>query len=125
MNKVWTGKINTGKLILNDQQGFKNFIQSSKNRPVELIIRSPYKRRTNEQNKYYWSVVVKLLANETGYSSDEMHGVLKWIFAKRLDTNTTCSMSTVEFSDAYIEAIREWAMIEFNLYIPLPNEIEE
>lgn len=124
MNKVWKGKIEKGKLKLNDQDSFRNWINSQKDRFIELVVRSPKRIRSQQQNKYYWSVIVEGLSNHLGYHQDEMHGILKYEFAKKLDTNTTTDMSTIEFSEFYIKWIRDWAQAEHDLYLPLPNEME-
>ncbi len=124
MNKIWAGKIEKGKLKLNDQESFQKYVNSSNDRAIELILRSPKKIRSQQQNKYYWVVIVNTLAEHLGYSSDEMHGILKYQFAGKLDTTTTTDMSTIEFSEYYIKWIRDWALSEHELYLPEPNEVE-
>jgi len=124
MNKVWTGKIEKGRLKLNEQHSFRTFINAQKDRSIELILRSPKKIRSLQQNKYYWVAIVTPLANHLGYSADEMHGILKYEFAKKLDTNTTTDMTTIEFSEFYIKWIRDWSLSEHNTYLPEPDEIE-
>lgn len=124
MNKIWTGKIEKGRLILDDQSTFKKFIETLPDKNIELFLRTPKKIRSNQQNRHYWGVVVKLLAEHFGYTSDEMHGVLKWKFASRLDLNTTTAMSTSEFSNQYVEEIRKWALNDYQIYIPLPDEVD-
>jgi len=124
MNKIWRGKIEKGKLKLNEQDSFRKWINSQKDRFIELIIRSPKKIRSIQQNKLYWVAIVTPLADHLGYDINEMHGILKWEFAKKLDTNTTTDMSTIEFSQFYIKWIREWSQAEHNLYLAMPDEIE-
>jgi hypothetical protein len=124
MTKIWNGKIEKGKLKLNDQESFRIFINNSKDRQIELILRSPKKIRSQQQNKYYWVCIVTPIANHLGYPVEEMHGILKYEFASKLDTNTTTDMSTIEFSEYYIKWIRDWALSEHELYLPEPNEVE-
>lgn len=92
-------------------------------------------KRSNQQNRYMWGVVYKVLSDHTGYTSDEIHEICKWKFLKtwvRLEkknhqseemqiTKSTASLSTVEI-EKYLEEIRRWASIELGCWIPLPNE---
>ena len=88
--------------------------------------------RSNQQNAYYWGVVVKILSSETGYTPDEMHEVLKFKFlgtreisfkGEKIPTlNDSKSLKTNEFEE-YLTKIREWASAELSIYIPTPNEV--
>lgn len=96
----------------------------------ELTIKKPKKQRSNEQNRYYWGVVVKILSEEWGWLSDDLHDALKWHFLRVPGENglpdragSTASLSTIEFED-YLEKVRVWAITEYEIYIPQPNEIE-
>lgn len=89
--------------------------------------------RSVAQNKYYWGVIVPMLASEFGYFKDEMHDLLRRKFLSYTKTNPTSgdaelfAMSTTKLSTAemevYLENIRTWALSEFSVYLPLPNEI--
>ena len=89
--------------------------------------------RSLAQNKYYWGVIVPMLASEFGYFRDEMHDVLRRKFLTYTKQNpltgelemfarSTTKLNTAEM-ESYLEAIRTWALSEFSLYLPLPNEI--
>lgn len=91
--------------------------------------------RSLRQNSYYWGVVIKILSDYTGFEPDEMHEDLKNRFLKyykvikatgeeRELAKSTSNLSTEEF-EAYLDMIRRWAMIEHDVYIPLPNEYAE
>lgn len=92
------------------------------------ILKSKNKRSLN-QNKYYWGVVVKILANHTGYTSDETHQELARMFlgydnnGKRFVKSTT-KLNTFDF-EQYMDKCRKWASEEMNVHIPLPNEVTE
>ena len=88
--------------------------------------------RSLNQNRYYWAVVVALLASELGYFKDEMHELLRRKFLAYTKTNpttgeqemfskSTASLTTQEMEE-YLEAVRIWAISELDVYIPLPNE---
>lgn len=88
--------------------------------------------RTNEQNRYYWGVVLKTIANNCGYRGEDevetIHLEMRRRFLpKRGMLNipmSTTELNTAEMTE-YIEAIRDWAMMELGIYIPAPNEVEE
>lgn len=92
------------------------------------------KDRSNNQNRYYWGVVVKLLSEHTGFNEDEMHEVLKYKFLtekKILSTKkgwedvsistSTTRLTTKQFEE-FMTKVRQWASIELDCYIPEPNE---
>jgi hypothetical protein len=76
-----------------------------------------------------WFVVEKIIAQHTGYTSEETHQVLAAMFLSyesngRTFVRSTTKLNTVEFSD-YSERCRTWAQTEMDVYIPLPNEITQ
>ena len=85
--------------------------------------------RSLPQNKYYWGVVVKIVSQHTGYTSEETHQELARMFLSyensgKLFVRSTTKLNTMEF-EKYAESCREWAKKEMDVYIPLPNEITE
>jgi len=90
-------------------------------------------QRSLQQNAYYHGVVVKLISQHTGYSTNETHQQLKYLFNPELITigddvvvmpASTQKMNTAQFEE-YLEQIRIWAATEMDLEIPLPNEVPE
>jgi len=92
--------------------------------------------RSLPENKYYWGVIVKILSDELGYTTNEVHEILKQrfiskvVFLKTKDAvkemripQSTTKLKTVEFEE-YLSSIRQWASMELGIYIPTPNEIE-
>lgn len=82
--------------------------------------------RSIQQNKYYWSVICKLISDHTGYTSDEIHQILAEQFLSyekdgRSFVKSTTKLKTTEF-ETYMEECRRWASVELQIYIPLPNE---
>lgn len=96
------------------------------------ILDKKEKTRSNPQNRYYRGVVVPLLSQETGYTTDEIHEILKYKFLYRQATLgekelgyavSTTELSTAEFED-YLSRIRTWASADLSIFIPEPNEYE-
>jgi hypothetical protein len=97
-----------------------------------VTIKKHRAKRSNSENRYYWGVVIKILSDEFGYLPDEMHEVLKRLFLayekpnqitgeiERFAKSTTGL--TTEQAEEYYENIRIWALSEYSILIPLPNE---
>jgi hypothetical protein len=89
--------------------------------------------RSTNQNRYYWGIIVNGLASEFGYFRDEIHQLLRQKFLSYTRENpktgttehfvrSTTDLTTEEMEE-YLESIRVWALSEFSVYLPLPNEI--
>ena len=110
----------------------KQHILPFRGQTVEVTIEKRRKRRTDNQNSYYWGVVIRTIANECGYRSDEelaaVHAELKKKFlphnGKLALPQSTTTLNTADFTE-YIEKVRAWAATELGIYIPDPNEIKE
>ena len=104
---------------------------------LDITIRKQKTKRTNLQNRYYWGVVVSILADHFGHDNPEdMHEDLKLEFnpieskinPAKIIGGTTTKMSTVEFFSAdtsYVERICRKAATEWGVYIPPPEKSEE
>ena len=122
-----------GKLILSNHDAFKEELKKLSGKRVYVIVDEEKPTRSNNQNRYYWSVVVGTLSNELGYTPEEMHEVLKTKFSPKdikqigaeqvVIPKSTTRQKTDEF-ETYLESIRRFALLELNIKIALPNEIE-
>lgn len=96
---------------------------------MDVIVDRHRKKRSNPQNAYFWSVIVALLSENTGYTPDEMNDLLKWKFNRwhrdgLPDTvKSFKNLDTKEFEDK-MSQIRQWASMDLSCYIPLPNEVD-
>ena len=92
------------------------------------------KMRSLPQLRYYWAVLVKTLSDELGYTSTEMHEILKMMFLSELKIlktkegikeiripRSTGDCETTEIED-YYSRIREWASISMGIWLPEPHE---
>jgi len=93
------------------------------------------KIRSIAENSYYWGVVIPLISNDSGYTKDEVHDLLKSMFLKNIKhiklpngkvkevitIKSTAELTTVEFEE-FLTEVRTWASLEIDCYIPLPNE---
>jgi len=127
MDIAFMGKSEKGIVVLDDEKGFTEHIKSLDGKFIQLVVRRYRTNRSNNQNKYYWGVVIKILGDELGYMPDEMHNALRWKFLRKggkLETvKSTSSLTTIEFEE-YLELIRIWALRDLEINIPLPNEVD-
>ncbi len=131
MNKIWCGQIDFGHIKIDNIDDFNLYLKTLEGKRVDVIIRKYRKNRTENANRYLWGVVYKLIADELGYSTDEIHALLKGMFLKkavfikqkRYDViRSTANLTTDEFSE-YIESCKRFASQELSVMIPDPNEV--
>jgi len=102
-------------------------------KPVEVSIEKRKHPRTNHQNRYYWDVVVKEIAQHTGHDPEQTHELSKqifpprWHFARMGGTEhstptSTTRLDTLAFVE-YREKCRMWANEFLGLQISLPGEV--
>ena len=94
---------------------------------VVIEIREAENVRTNQQNKLWWSWM-NIIADELGYSKQEIHDILKYKFLLREEMidgeihqslKSTTTLTKKEFNKL-TEDVFYWANDTFN--INLPNE---
>jgi len=116
-----------GTFIYRDPIGLKQKIKSLLGKDVEISIKSLSKKRSVNQNDYYWGVVIPYLLEEIKYlDKDSLHHYIKTEFLADYSTpiptvKSTTELSTVEMEE-FLDRVRKWASSEYGLYIPLPNE---
>lgn len=120
-----------GRLELANRAGFRALLKHLAGKAVVLTLGQRTKRRSDNQHRYYFGVVVTIIAEELGYTKEELHEALKWKFlrleaepekGRSLETvRSTTVLSTGEF-ERYLDDIRIWAATELGVVVPLPNE---
>jgi hypothetical protein len=85
----------------------------------EIKKKLPEKHRSNPQNRYFHGVVLPLLSDHTGYTDEEMKGILKYKFRVK----HTSSLDTKGFEE-FCSQIRQWASRDLGCWIPEPNETD-
>ena len=130
MNPLFAGKIENGKLKLDDIVGFKKYLLGLEDKKVQVIVRKFKTSRSLKQNSYYWGVIVPIIADWVGEGDREsIHEALKEKFLKVRTSKglkivqSTTKLTTTEF-EIYLEKVKRWASMECNLVIPDPNQVE-
>jgi len=122
----FTGIVKDNKLILDKPQIFGLYLGILENCRVEIIVQKEKKARSLKMNSLYW-VYLKVLEDETGEDSENLHEYFKSIFlpAKivkifgkevRIPGSTT-ELSSLEFTE-YIDKIERLTGIS----CPDPND---
>lgn len=131
-----SGKIKDGKLLITYRKLFIEMIAQMPDCNVDILLTRRFKRRSTQENRYYWSVVVQMVFKgliDLGYdltNSEQAHEIIKELFFKTeiknkdgefLTYSTTTKSTTVEFEEK-LSDIRAWALDYLGIKIPVPNE---
>jgi hypothetical protein len=127
MKTLHHGTIKNGKLIIYNQERWQKDLNYFEDKPVEVTISRKKVNRSNEQNRYYWGVVLNLIEEETGQNSHELHEIFRNNFLDYEEnglkrSKSTTELTTIEFME-YLTKIIRWAFDFLNLDIPSPNEV--
>jgi hypothetical protein len=124
---IFSGHIENHKLVVADREGMEKWISHLNGKSVQVVIRRYRKGRSLAQNRWYWGVIVPLMADHCGYDDEEMHSALRMRFLMKYEglvptIRSTTDLSTVEFSEYCEKCIRLGA--EMGIVIPTPDEAE-
>lgn len=124
----------TGELRLSDPVAWRAAVSRHRGRQVWVTVVRQQHNRTMPQNRYYFGVVVDLIAGYIGEGRDETHELLKAKFlpardvelldGQRLTMPPSTRNLTVEEFTAYIERVRVWSAQFLGLSIPDANQVE-
>jgi hypothetical protein len=128
---------NSGHLIIHDRKSFYKEVNLLAGKDVFVTVEKMQRNRTNQQNRYYFGVLVPLVRQgliDVGYnvSIEETHDLIKAKFAKRELVNettgeilktvgSTAKMNTIEFANL-VDSVVMWAAEFLGVVIPLPDE---
>lgn len=130
MTPIFFGRVLPhGLLVLDRPMDYARLVRSLRGRYVEATLRKRRSQRSMKENRYYWGVVVPLLAEHCGYDKQEMHEVLAMRFLRIEDDaltgaprrKRTPDTDTAEFEE-YLDACRRLAA-DIGVNIPEPNEV--
>ena len=121
------GKIEAGKLLLNNRKKFDSFLLSLKNCQIEIRIRKYRKKRSLNQNSLYW-MWLQIISENLGYDVEELHDSLKAMFlidrSKKIPlVRSTTVLTTIEFGQ-YLDKVERQAG-ELGISLPHPEEVKE
>lgn len=122
------GTVREGKFIPDNPTIYSNAFCVHEGKRVEVTIGRVTTKRSGEQNKYYWGVVIAILSQHTGYTPEEMHDALRVKFLSETGqhsglviTRSTTTLTKEEVAQ-YIEKIQKLGA-ELGCYIPDADEV--
>jgi len=125
---TFVAEVRKGQLVPVDFAAWTLGLRKLEGKRVTVDLEPWRKSRSAQQNRYYFGVIVAILGEEFGYTREEMHAALSHRFLGDVDEKTglmrigsTKDLSTAEFEE-HMSRIREWAALNYNIAIPLPNE---
>lgn len=120
-----------GKIPQTANERFRDVFRAYSGKKISVQIEKFKKKRSGEQNAYYWSVCIPLIVEKTGFSPEEIHEYLITKFIDKTDivvggesikvNKRTHNLTTVEFME-YISEIQRFASEKLDLFIPDPIE---
>ncbi len=131
MVPIWFGRVLPGGLLVLDQpKDYAKHVRALAGKHIEVLTRQRRTKRSDQANRYYFGVVVKLIAEHCGYETDEMHELLAMKFLRIEDDpitgaprrKRTPKTDSIEFS-AYVDRCKRFALIELGVIIPDANEV--
>ena len=131
-----TSNVINGNLKRNRSQILET-IKSFEGKDVLITFEKPKKKRSNNQNSYYWGIVIVLIKSalkDTGnnLNTNDVHDLLRLKFLKETISikeetgeviervRSTTELTTSQFMD-YIAEIQQFAAEYFDVIIPDPN----
>ena len=124
------------KILFNPTDGTSDLLRELKGLPVKnykIFVCDDRPVRSLQQNKYYWSVIIPIMAGHLGYSKVEMHELFKIQFLPRHQievdgkqfsySESTRNLNTKQFAE-YIDEIIALAQ-SMDVYIPEAGEIPD
>ncbi len=132
MKDAFLGAVSAdGKLKIDAASVFREHVQRLSGQRVEVVVRPHRKKRSQRANRYYWGVVIPLLAEEFGYDRQDMHEVMAMHLLRIEDCpvtgvprrKRTPNCDSKEFAE-YVDACIRIAA-EHGVRIPEPGEAVE
>lgn len=75
---------NGGKLCFADTDLLRHWLECHAGKTIEVVFQSPKETKTHSQLGYLFGHVIPQIAEYTGYSEEEVYGILKGKFLKKM-----------------------------------------
>jgi len=130
-------QVKNGTLATNRKK-LSEIVASFEGKKIDITFERSRKKRSNEQNRYYWGVIIPMFQQGVNDCFGEIwdikntHEHLKSTFNREEKVNkktaevvqllkSTSENSTIEMEE-YHDKIREWMRENMDIICPLPNE---
>lgn len=129
---LFRGIVKAGRFCADDIARHGAWLARAEGKRVIMSLKREQAGRTMSQNKYYWGVVLAMLADWSGHEPEELHEHFKRAFLgvelRELPTGQMLEMAnstrtlTVQQFTKYVEDVAKWAG-EQGVYIPSSEEV--
>lgn len=119
-----------GTAVFDNPKNFRDECRALDGKQGFITLSQKTKRKSNQQQRYYFGVIVKMIAEYCGYDDlQEAHAAISYHFlrVKRgglvfVRSTALLKWTTAEWSE-YVDKVVRWAAETFGLVIPSPDEI--
>lgn len=116
VNPVFAGVVKNGKIVLDSgvlRKRFEDRLRLLEGKKIELVINKYSKKRSLNQNDFYWGAIIPMIADQVGMLNEEVHEALRMMFlkdnSKKIETiKSTSELTKGEFVE-YLMNIEIWA----------------
>jgi hypothetical protein len=127
------GIAQSGQFVPERPELMEQYLLGMEGKPLDMVIGKPEEFKTNSQLAYFHGVVCRIASEASGYTKEEVKGLLKGMFLTRtLESKKTGKvikyvptladlkkLEMMEFIDSCIMLIaREWSAV-----VPAPEEV--
>lgn len=130
MKQVFLAKAKGGTLNFYQGERYHNYLQTLDG-DIEVSFKDYKGSRSDRQRRYYWAVIVDMIAEKIGQSREETNEFIKWWFnpkmidlpnGEQVRIGSSIESEPIDRVEEIYSSIRQWAGTELGLFIPLPNE---
>jgi len=82
----FAGRVENGRITFHKPREVSAYLSKLGDNEIEVSIEKWKDQRSMQQNRYYWSVVVKIISNDTGNDPETVHEFLKAKFLTKRET---------------------------------------
>lgn len=132
MKRIYFGRVDKGVLVVKDKQVFFENLRRLEGKEVEFTISVKTTKKSYNQLKYYWGVIVTIISKDSGNSPDVVHKYLKKTYLSKIinvlddgrmvQLDSIMKITTKQMND-YIDMIIV-GEAEKGIVLPYPNEVE-
>ena len=121
---IFRGKVEKGRIVLDNREGFQRHLASFEGKRVELVLRERTTEVSPEARGYYKKVVCGLISDHTGDTADEVHEILKKdVLYPQFHLASTKNMTSAAFRE-YVSAVLIYAAQTIGVPIPEPEKVD-